>query len=149
MKHRTECTKIGVAAIITDDLDRVLMTKRGRDPYKGYWHLPGGRVESYEGLHAALKRELREEIGVTVVILTPETSPVEIVRVIDPRKKRDVLMLLYRARIVRGTPKCLDATADVRFFTGTDITALSRKKDPVLRGTITSINRELGWKLAA
>ena len=41
----------------------ILLVKRGTDPGKGRWSLPGGRVEAGESVVAAVVRELQEETG--------------------------------------------------------------------------------------
>ncbi len=45
------------------DDDRLLLIRRGTDPGRGRWSLPGGRVEAGEAMAAAVVRELREETG--------------------------------------------------------------------------------------
>jgi 8-oxo-dGTP diphosphatase len=45
---------------------KVLLTKRGIDPRRGYWDLPGGFLEEGEEPLAGLRRELREETGLEV-----------------------------------------------------------------------------------
>ena len=45
---------------------RLLLARRGRPPYAGTWDAPGGFLESGETPEQALRRELREEIGVGV-----------------------------------------------------------------------------------
>ncbi len=47
----------------------VLLVERGREPFKGRFSLPGGRVEFGETLEAAARRELEEETGVAVAHL--------------------------------------------------------------------------------
>lgn len=40
---------------------KVLMIRRGEDPYSGFWAFPGGHVNSDEGLEDAVRREVQEE----------------------------------------------------------------------------------------
>jgi 8-oxo-dGTP diphosphatase len=60
--------QLAVSAAIFRD-DRVLLVRRARSPGKGFYSLPGGRVEFGESLHAALHREVDEETGVRVEII--------------------------------------------------------------------------------
>ena len=55
-----------VGAVIRDDAGRLLLIKRGHEPGKGLWSIPGGRVEAGESDAAALVREVREETGLVV-----------------------------------------------------------------------------------
>jgi 8-oxo-dGTP diphosphatase len=54
---------------IADDDLKVLLIRRGVDPFKGRWALPGGFVDIHESLEHAAARELKEEVGVTNVYL--------------------------------------------------------------------------------
>ena len=47
---------------------RVLLLKRHIYPYKGYWVTPGGHVEYGERVEDALRREMKEELGISVKI---------------------------------------------------------------------------------
>lgn len=56
-----------VAAILRDVQGRVLIAERpAGKPMAGYWEFPGGKLEAGEPAIAALKRELREELGIHV-----------------------------------------------------------------------------------
>ncbi len=48
--------------------DRILLTKRAIDPQKGFWDLPGGFIEEGENPKKALRREMKEELGVEITI---------------------------------------------------------------------------------
>jgi ADP-ribose pyrophosphatase YjhB (NUDIX family) len=48
---------------------KVLLVRRARSPGKGFYSLPGGRVEFGESLHTALHREVDEETGLKIDIV--------------------------------------------------------------------------------
>jgi 8-oxo-dGTP diphosphatase len=52
---------VGAVAVVGN---RLLLVRRGRDPGRGRWSVPGGRVEAGESLAEAVVRELAEETGV-------------------------------------------------------------------------------------
>ncbi len=47
----------------------ILLSRRSIKPYRGYWHLPGGRVRKFEPLRRAAQRICREELGLRVRVL--------------------------------------------------------------------------------
>ncbi len=63
------------------DGTRVLLVRRGAEPLKGEWSIPGGMLELGEELPAAVVRELREETGLDV-------EPLDVIAVFD-RIERD------------------------------------------------------------
>lgn len=59
-------TEVAVGILI-DPLGRYLLTSRPPGKvYAGYWEFPGGKLEAGESVEQALRRELQEEIGVTI-----------------------------------------------------------------------------------
>jgi 8-oxo-dGTP diphosphatase len=59
--------QLAVSAAIFRD-GKVLLVRRARSPAKGFYSLPGGRVEFGESLHQALAREIDEETGLRIEI---------------------------------------------------------------------------------
>jgi 8-oxo-dGTP diphosphatase len=56
---------VGVGGVVIDG-ERVLLIRRGKEPLKGRWSIPGGMLELGEFLVSAVRRELREETGLIV-----------------------------------------------------------------------------------
>ena len=57
---------IGVGAVVIDGT-KVLLVRRGQEPLKGEWSLPGGALELGETLQQGVVREVLEETGLIVV----------------------------------------------------------------------------------
>ena len=72
---------VGVGAVVVHD-GRVLLVRRGTEPLKGHWTLPGGMLEVGEALTAGVVREVREETGLDV-------EPVELVELLDRIHRED------------------------------------------------------------
>jgi 8-oxo-dGTP diphosphatase len=90
---------------------RFLITQREPgDTLGGYWEFPGGKVEPNEDLKAALRRELREEIGVEAEIGDLIHDQVH------AYPDRDVRLYFYAARIVSGEPRRIEV-ADFAWVT--------------------------------
>jgi len=70
-----EAPIIGVGAVVIDG-SKVLLVRRGQEPLKGEWSLPGGALELGETLQQGVVREVLEETGLNVV-------PAGIVEVLD------------------------------------------------------------------
>ena len=61
-----EAPIVGVGAVVIDGA-RVLLVRRGQEPLKGEWSLPGGALELGETLQQGVVREVLEETGLEVV----------------------------------------------------------------------------------
>lgn len=105
-----------VDALIEDDRGRILLIKRGIDPYKGEWCLPGGKVETGERVEAALEREMIEEIGVRIGIrelLGVYSDPDR-----DPRGH--YVTVAFHATVVGGEPTVSDEAQEIFWISRND-----------------------------
>ncbi len=96
----------GVGAVIVrdgpDGQKQVLLIRRGQEPLKGEWSLPGGAVELGETLEEAIRREVFEETGLTV-------TTVDIVQAFDRishdelgRVRYHYVLIDFLCRVVDG-----------------------------------------------
>lgn len=67
-KFKQEFIVTSVVAVIVDDEQRVLLTKRNISPFNGLWVMPGGKIDLGEPILHALHREVREEVGLEVEV---------------------------------------------------------------------------------
>lgn len=57
-----------VGAVIKDAEGRLLLVRRGHEPGKGLWSIPGGKIEDGESDQDAVAREVLEETGLVVAV---------------------------------------------------------------------------------
>jgi 8-oxo-dGTP diphosphatase len=59
-------TEVAVGIVQRSDGQYLLTTRPQGKAYAGYWEFPGGKLEAQESVVAALRRELQEEINITI-----------------------------------------------------------------------------------
>jgi 8-oxo-dGTP diphosphatase len=62
---------VAVGVLIRPNGDFLLTSRPAGKVYEGYWEFPGGKLEDGETVEAALRRELHEEIGITIAGVQP------------------------------------------------------------------------------
>ena len=105
---------VAVGAIVIDK-GAILLVKRDREPARGQWSLPGGRVEIGETLREALIREVREETGVDVDIDGLIGTAERVVRDDDGEIAFHYVILDYVCTARSTEVKAGDDASDVRW----------------------------------
>jgi 8-oxo-dGTP diphosphatase len=112
-----------VGALIIAD-DRILLVERGKEPLKGWWSLPGGLVETGELLEDALRREVREETGLEVEIISLIEIFERIMRDEAGAPEYHFVLMDYLCRVTGGTCCAADDASRVEWFELDEIDAL-------------------------
>lgn len=63
MKSKFQTPLLAVDGLLVKE-GKILLVKRAIEPFKGYWTLPGGRIEYGEEAESSLRREMKEELGI-------------------------------------------------------------------------------------
>ncbi len=107
-----------VAAILRDDAGRVLVSLRpAGKPQAGYWEFPGGKLAAGETTEQALKRELREELGIEV------RSCHEWLTLEHDYADKHVSLAVWKVAAYAGAVQAMEAQ-ELRWVTRTELTQL-------------------------
>ncbi len=94
---RKEHIVTSVVAVIIDDQERVLLTRRSIPPFKDMWVMPGGQIDLGEPIITALKREVDEEVGLQIEV----GSLIDVFEHLTPGEENcHYIILFYRCRPV-------------------------------------------------
>ena len=133
------------AAVFTNSggKTKVLLIKRGRDPFKGKWAVPGGFVNMDEELEDAIARELEEETGLTGVQLEQMRAFGTVGR--DPRGRQITIVFMGIAGENQTELMAGDDAAQAEWF---DIEELPEDMafdhDEIVRFAIGKLKNESG-----
>jgi 8-oxo-dGTP diphosphatase len=95
-----------VAGALFDATGRVLIAQRPPGSYQaGRWEFPGGKIDAGESELQALRRELTEELGVTLISAEP------MLQLTHDYAERRVELSMWRVSAYEGEPRSLDGQA--------------------------------------
>ena len=105
-----------VGALIVDQ-DKLLLVKRAKDPFKGYWDIPGGFLEAGEHPEAGALREIHEETGLLIQL----ENILGIFMDTYGDSSEPVLNIFYTATVIGGEARAGSDASHLHWF---DLNAL-------------------------
>ena len=101
--------------VVVSPRAEVLLVRRGNDPFRGYWALPGGFMEMDETIERCAQRELEEETGISVGLGALHLVGIYSAPGRDPRGR--TVTAAYSAKAPQeAVPKAGDDAADTRWW---------------------------------
>jgi 8-oxo-dGTP diphosphatase len=122
--------RVGSAVIVIDG-DAVLLGVRAKEPHRGKWVLPGGKVRPFESIDDAARREIREETGLEISV----ESQLGVWEIIEPPAEHRVIVYSI-GRPIGGTLKASSDLADVRYWSIAELEELDLT--PTVRSVLRS-----------
>jgi 8-oxo-dGTP diphosphatase len=123
-RHYPERPYLAVSAVIVRD-GEFLAVRRARPPMQGLFTLPGGCVEAGESLAEAVRREVREETGLTIEAGALAGYREVITRDDAGRVQRHFVILTFAARWVAGEPRLNEELLEARWIRSAGLRELS------------------------
>jgi 8-oxo-dGTP diphosphatase len=125
--------RLGSAVLVTSG-DSVLLGVRAKEPNRGKWVLPGGKIEPFESIEDAARREVREETGLDVRI-TGQLGAYEIINPPDEHR----LIVFSRAEPLNGELMPGSDLSEVRFCDRRALPSL------ILSDLVRTVLADAGW----
>ena len=127
----------GVGAVIVrdepDGRKRVLLIRRGQEPLKGAWSLPGGAVELGETLEDAICREVLEETGLVVEVVDTVQAFDRISRDDDGRVRYHYVLIDFLCRVTGGSLASATDAVEARWAAAEELDGLTPLTVEVIR----------------
>ena len=132
---------IPAVAVVVTRGDKVLLIKRGKEPRKGTWTVPGGSVELGETLAEAAAREVREETGINIEAGRPFTAIDAIYHDQEGGLKFHYVIIYMEASYLNGKPEASDDAQEARWV---DFKTLRQGFPHAEKRTLSIIRERLG-----
>ena len=126
--------RVGSAVLVHAGSDMILLGVRGKEPNRGRWVIPGGKVRPFESFRDAARREIREETGLDVEI----EDQIGVFEIIEPPDEHRLIVYSW-ARPVGGSLRPADDILDLRFVSREE--ARNLDLTPIVRQVLATV----GW----
>ena len=134
-------TRVVVVPVFVDAEERVLLCRMSehRGVFPGQWALPGGGIEPGERIDEALRREVREELGLEVASASPllfKDAVLEKTHEDGSREPLHMVFLIYRCTAASGEIRLNEEFSEHRWMAGAELAELPLSE--LTRDTLTS-----------
>lgn len=128
---------------IDKNILKVLLVKRGIEPFKGQWAIPGGFIKINESLEDAARRELLQETGLKNIYMEQLYSFGDPKR--DPRER--VVTIAYMALIPNENLKLRATTdaSDVAWFSIKSLPDLAFDHNKILKYALERLKSKIEY----
>ena len=122
---------------------KVLLVRRGGDPYKGFWAFPGGFLKNSETAEAGALRELREETS-----LEPSSPIVQLGVFSDPSRdpRERVITIAFYALVKPSEVTGGDDAEDARWFPADELPPLAFDHDAIFREALEKLRQDIHFR---
>jgi ADP-ribose pyrophosphatase YjhB (NUDIX family) len=121
---RDATIRFGASALVLDETgERILLTRRADN---GRWCMPGGRMEPGESVAEACVREILEETGLEVEVVSLigiYSSPDRVIEYPDGNR-RQIVAAHFLVRVLGGALRLSDETTEFRFVSRDELAHL-------------------------
>ena len=128
-----DCVVIGQA---DDGSRKVLLIRRGQEPYKDCWAFPGGFLNMDETLEECARRELKEETGLTA---TGEMVELKSFSTVDRDPRGRTITVAYLVEMPLTEARGADDAAEARWFPLDELPPLAFDHDEILKVALAKI----------
>lgn len=138
--------RVGVGAVVLRN-GRVLLVRRGSEPARGLWAIPGGGLNLGETLQQGAEREILEETGIVIRAGAPVFTCDSFERDGDGRVRFHYVIVDMSADYVSGDVRAADDAIEARWILPAEIRSISVTKTTLkMLRQISFISAELPGK---